>query len=659
MKLGLFGDLPVGGLFAELEAEHMQALSPDWEPIEPPSLEGIDNIQLDFETTGLRWWDHQRCRPIGFGLGLPDGRDFYFSWGHRGNAPRHDEAVMLRWCQEQLKGKTITNANIKFENHVAREWGFSFEDQGCQLYDVQHMAALLDDHRRQFSQEVLCEEFLPEERKVKTVNGHLIDERDMAGLPPGIAAVRATSDVRQVRLLSELFLPRLQKEELLKVLDLESDCIYATCEMEKNGAKLNVEKLRRWRHEARQAYEQGIFELNKRTGLKFNPDSAESWEKLFKLKGLTNVEMTKGKNPRPSFTGSVINNAIKATEDPDITLGRHIGKLADLLTKYLDKYANTVEDDGILRFALHQLRSDEGGTISGRFSASGIDCGDGEKIGANPQQILAVEKQISDYGNEFIIKELFEAADENAEVVSADAEQIEYRLFAHYANSPRVLKAYREDPRMSFHKLVHKMLLMKKPDLSYKACKNLNFMCIYGGGIVKLGSMLGYLSNQDVDDLNRKAPAARRFDPRLATTLEVKAIYERELPEVLPMIGQTMTMVDLRGWVKTLTGRRTRFPLISNADGTKSRQRRHKALNGIIQGGAGDIMKMKMVEAHRERKRIGFIPRLTIHDQLMGDGDKGTGEALAELLDRQSVPNLRVPILWAVKTGKNWAACEL
>jgi DNA polymerase I-like protein with 3'-5' exonuclease and polymerase domains len=630
----------VAGLFDTQALGDANAAAPPWSPEPFPDL--ADDFELDFETTGLRWWDGDL--PIGCAVTKPDGSTQYLSWGHRIDGPRHDERQAKRWLAEQARGRLLTNAGVKFDVHMAMAWGVDLEAAGCRVDDVQHHAALLDDHRRKFSLEVLCEEFLSDERKILSVNGIRLDPARMADYRPGLVAVRAEADVRQTRKLKELFRPRLAAEGLLKVLVLESECVWATAEMERNAAFVDVEKLRRWATGARREYEACLMKVASMAGFMFNPDRGDDWARLFRQRGVTPSEFTK--SGKASFTAAVVDGALRASGDEAIKFGRRAGKLADLLSKYLDKYAATVGDDGKLRFSLHQLRSDEGGTVTGRFSSSAIQDG----VGANIQQILALEKQLEAYGPDYVVRELFVAERPNEKIISADAEQIEYRLFAHYANNPKVLEAYAADPRLSFHKLVWGYLQAHKPDLGYKALKNLNFMQIYGGGIVKLALMMGYVTQSEADELNRIGDYGERArDPRLAKAMEVKKVYDRELPEVGPLLKRAADFAERRGFVRDFLGRRSRFP-----DG----QRLHKALNGVIQGGAGTILKTKMVEAHKAANAIGFTPRMSIHDQIIGDGTTEAAGLLAGLLDRQSYPEFRVPILWSVKAEDNWRLCD-
>jgi len=84
-------------------------------------------------------------------------------------------------------------------------------------------------------------------------------------------------------------------------------------------------------------------------------------------------------------------------------------------------------------------------------------------------------------------------------------------------------------------------------------------------------------------------------------------------------------------------------------------------LNGVIQGSAADIMKLKLVELYKTRKETGLILRMTVHDEVCGDvPDVESARKVDEVLNSQSgfVSELRVPILWDTKFGANWKECK-
>jgi DNA polymerase I-like protein with 3'-5' exonuclease and polymerase domains len=650
----------MGNLFSLIDDVEAAGTWADWRPEAPPSLDGIDELELDFETDGLKWWDGNK--PVGVGYWLPDGRHGYLPWGHRTGYNLPFETVQ-RWLQREVRGKQITNSSIKFEVHMARNINVDFEAQGNKLYDVQHWAALLDDHRKVFNQAALMFDYNIDDEKILEVNGIKLDPSRMAEYPSGMVAVRCIGDVRGVNKLKQVMRPMLIEQDLERVAQLESELIYPVCEMERNGAPVNVELLHRWCRDAQREYEQCLWQIFRETGLKFNPDSRIDWTKLFNHLKLPIQNFTDA--GRPSFTAAIL----KQVDHPLIKLGMQAGHLADLLSKYLLKYAKTIGSDGILRYAMHQLRGDEGGTVSGRFSSAAFEV-NGEDIGANIQQVLSVDKQLDTYGPDYIIRELFVPG--SGLFASADAAQVEYRKFADYAKNPKMLAAYRENPRLKFHDFIWEMLKPFKPDLKYKPLKNLNFARMYGAQVVKIAQMMEYISESDARELNNIARRKNGYkqmlaDPRLAEPLKVLEIYDREMPEIKPLLRYAAHLAksgcddrclqwdDLhkrgiphRGYIKTALGRRMRFP---------DNWRLHKALNGAIQGSCADLLKLKIIEVYKERKRLGFTLRHTEHDEICGDIiDRHHAELLGEVLDQQSLPG-DVPILWEWKIGANWREC--
>lgn len=461
----------------------------------------------------------------------------------------------------------------------------------------------------------------------------------------GEAAPRSEYNVLAVKQLKDKMWPELTKQNLHRVRQLEDELIFAVVEMEKNGAKIDVEKLDRWIIESEKILQDLYMQVFHETGLKMNFGSNPDWNKLFHKLGIPIQNFTaKGKG---SFTDAVI----KHVDHPVVKLARRGQRLKSLRSKYLINYRKKVDSNGILRYALHQMKeakddadadSDSEGTGFGRFSSTRLT----ETEGLNIQQVIKTAKQLTTFGDEFIIRELH--IPESGEYLGADAQQIEYRLFAHEANTPAVIAAYKENPEMSFHKFMWELVKKHQPEITYRQQKDLNFAKIYGAGIKKLALMLDFISKDEFLQLVQEN--ASYDHPKLVKAVEVDKIYNNLLPEVKPLNTRAMNIAKNRGYIKTLLGRRARFD-----DGIEGE---HKALNRRIQGSAADIMKKKIIEIHRERKYTQFLLRFPVHDEVDGDiPDKEHANRVKEILNSQSFPTLRVPILWDLKTGINWRAC--
>lgn len=570
----------------------------DWSPSAPPSLSDISTVELDTETTGLNW---RSDRPIGISIALPGGKSWYLPWGHKGG--NLDEETVRRWARAELRGKRIVGANIKFDIHMLREWGVDLEAQGNTFSDVLHYAALLDDHRRKCNLEEISRDFLNEGK----VGG--LDKSAMADYHAAQVHEYAEQDAVLVQRLRHKMEPLLHGEDLDEVVRLEDDVIPVVVEMEKNGAPIDEEKLAVWIKQSEQAEQRALWSIWRDTGVRVEPEKPTTLIKLFESLKIPISHWTAG--GKPSFTDDVL----KWTNNPVVERVRHARKLANLRSKYLLPYTEKIQN-GILPYSLHPLRVDEGGTITGRFSASNV----------NIQQVPAVAKQIETFGGEFIVRELF-IPSRGYLWFSSDAKQIEYRLFAHHASTPAVLAAYASNPETDYHALIGEILSRFKV-FPRKQVKNINFAKIYGAGKAKIAAMTGLPRDESDEFVN---------------------LYDRMFPEVAVLLNRASRAAETRGFVRTLMGRRMRFP---------NKERCYKALNGIIQGSAADINKKKLVELHNERKNTGFVMRLTVHDEVCGDvPDLEAAKKVSAILDAQSFP-LKVPILWDANTGKNWAECK-
>lgn len=605
-------------------------------PDDFPSLEGVKEVGFDTETTGLRWWGFDR--PVGLSIAWQrpgeTAQSRYLPWDHRGGG-NHQKAKVREWMLRELRGKKLLGLNLKFDAHMIRA-GFDLnlaDDLGCTLGDVGFYAALIDDHRQRFNLETLAQDCLG----VGKVPG--IDPEQIADLPAWRVAEYARQDARLVVQIMNVQARELDGQDLWKVAAVEDAALPATIEMERNGARIDVERLRRWDRDTDNALTAMLMRLHAEVGFHVSPSSPGDLERLFSHLGVRSDEKTEG--GAPSYSDAVL--ARLAQSSPVIARVRAAAHLEDLRAKYIVPYARTIGADEILRFSLNQLRSDNYGTVSGRYSASQPVRGEG----ANVQQVMSTEKQLKmhcptcasakkvDYDahveqghpEAYVIRSLFIPEDGRL-LLGSDAKQIEYRIFAHMANSRAILDVFAKNPEADFHQVVCDMVQAYQPGFSRKNSKGLNFALLFGAGVGKTAEILG------VDDKTAK---------------RLREAYFEAFPEARRLMDLAVETAETRGYVKTVLGRRTRFP---------GKERTHKALNGAVQGSAADVNKVKLAELYRERHRLGLTMRMTIHDEFVGDvQDREAARQVAALLDTQSIP-FRVPILWDTKTAPNWAGCK-
>lgn len=590
---------------------------------ELPDLSPTNTISFDTETTGLKIWKGDR--PVGLSVSVPTGESWYIPWGHE-EGFNFDIEKVIQWIKDNFRDKEVLTMNGKFDYNMMYMLGVDLEDLNVRLRDVMHCPALLYSNRMDYSVDALSKEFLNKNKvNIGDLNKHPIHHR-----PSGAVAYYAMYDARLTFELDDYFRPEIEKYNLGTVRDLEDDIIYAVASMEREGALLNIGKLMLWQRQAQSRYLQAIMGIYKLTGIRCEPSKPSDLMKLFKVLGIKSNYIT------PTGGESFNIEALKEFEHLEpVRLAIEAKQLKSLKDKFIDTYIEKADSDGRIRYSLNQLKAtnDEGskGAVTGRFSSSG---GGRAVDGVNIQQVIDDEKQdkipcIAD----FPIRDAFIPAD-GYSWISADARQIEFRIFAHYSNSARLLKAYQDDPLVDFHSYVATNILHVPRD---RKLKQMNFGRLYGMGAQKLAEV--YL----------KCPVE-----------EAKALlahYDAEFPEARGLLQFASERAKEKGFVKTLLGRRRTYSKADSRYNPVSGKKEipyYSALNAVIQGLAADIMKMKIRELHRTRKETGLKMRFTVHDEVDGDipGPEET-QKVAEILNSQSL-ELQVPILWDVRSGATW-----
>lgn len=617
-----------------------------WKPEPLPQLHDGEPIGLDFEYRPHA--DPKKIEPIGYSIYRPSERKgYYVPFAHEGGGNVGREGAVA-WLRDQLPGRDVFGLATKFEAHCARNLGLDADR--TRWHDVAFSATLLDENRFDgFSLESLAEEYLPEnERKVHPTT---IDPKDFWLAHSSEVAERCMSDSYLAWRIHEVVEPLIRRESLEKVLALEDRVLLPVVEMERNGARIDVGKLERWLCEVDQRVEQRTIALSSLLGTRaVNPDKSGDCDRAFALCGLE--KPLAWDDEAEAYLPSWGAEALMTVDHPVARDLLDIKRLKSIKSKYLLKYRAALDENNTLYYNLHQLRSDNDsgspnyGTVTGRFSSGG-------GTGINIQQVYKAKKQAAKMGPDFLIRELVVPAD-GMDMGASDAMQIEFRIFAHYANDPGLLAAYAKDPRTDFYKQVAAIAEVERDH-----AKVISLAKLYVMGIAKLARSLGLACrcgvgfNCDCDlpgngwqhGCGRAAFRHAEGCPAVGA-IEVNAQYDLKFPAAKRLSKAAVKVAEKRGYVCTLLGRRRRYP---------TRQRLHSAFNAVDQGSAADIFKMKLVELYDARDDLGVTMRAPVHDENVYDivKDDRCKRRLQDMLDFQAFP-LRVPILWESGFGANW-----
>jgi len=330
------------------------------------------------------------------------------------------------------------------------------------------------------------------------------------------------------------------------------------------------------------------------------------------------------KTSAPSFT----KNFLQEHKHPVVNLIAKAREINKAHTTFIDTILKHSQK-GRIHAEINQLRGDNGGTVTGRFSY------------ANPnlQQIPARNKDLGPR-----IRRLF-MPEEGHRWGCFDYNQQEPRLVVHYASLQNlygvgeVLDAYKEG-NADFHAIVADMA-----DIPRKQAKTINLGLFYGMGKNKLQAELG-VSKLKAEDLFRT--------------------YHDRVPFVKQLMDATMKRAQESGKIRTLLGRLCRFhlwepnqfgihkalphdkALLEHGPGIR-RAYTYKALNRLIQGSAADMTKKAMINLHKE----GIIPHVQVHDELdISVKDDKEAKQIVQIMETSV--ELEVPNKVDYEAGENW-----
>lgn len=347
---------------------------------------------------------------------------------------------------------------------------------------------------------------------------------------------------------------------------------------------------------ARQRVVDALREAEKQFPSGFNPRSAMQVKKIFDAAGVTDYDTTdKG---APSFREKWLKRQ---------PLGKGILTLrqfAKLDSSFITPLLELADENNRLHPTLNQSKGDEYGAIGGRLS-----CSD-----PNLQAFPKRNKEIGMIVRKIIIP------DEGYQMGEADFKQQEPRLFGHYSKDENLCRGYAEG--LNLHAMVSKIL-----NLDYDTAKRLGMGMLTGLGIPGLAGHMECTEAQ-----------ARDYHGQ----------FMGAFPRIKEFQDQAKSVAFHRGFVKTILGRRARFPNIRYA---------YRGTSRIIQGSGADHMKMALVRACQFAEAEGKIDiLLSIHDSTIFQflpGAKVT--ELQKVLDETAdLMGITVPIPTDLHIGKNW-----
>ena len=625
-------------------------------PKELPDLSKYNEIAIDLETRDPDLKKKGSGSVVGNGeiVGIAvavDGWKGYYPIAH-GEGPNMDRDKVLSWFKDVCASPaTKIFHNAMYDVCWIRKLGIKINGL---IIDTMIAASLIDENRYSYTLNTLSWHYLKqgknESRLIDAAKSRGLDPKaDMWKLPAIEVGEYAEKDAELTLELWQLFKKIIEEQKLQKIFDLETNLFPCLVDMRFLGVKVDVSRAHELKRQLQLQEEMLLSKIKRESNTDVQIWAARSIAKVFDNLGLQYSRTEK--TDSPSFTKNFITNH----EHPVVKLIAEARKINKVRTTFIDTILEH-EYCGRIHADINQIRSDDGGTVTGRFSYSN----------PNLQQIPARDPVTGP-----MIRSLF-IPDKDCKWVCFDYSQQEPRLVAHYAlkfelNSVNTIAdSYDNDPSTDFHKIVAEMA-----EIPRSQAKVINLGLFYGMGKAKLQAELG-VTKEKAEELFSK--------------------YHAKVPFVKQLMNKAMKAAESKGEVKTLLGRRCRFPkyepILKGTDwgtfvpaedhermlelqkmgptiideegkdtGKKNywhnngsrRAFTYKSLNKLIQGSAADMTKKAMVELHKE----GILAHIQVHDELdfSVESDAHAGK-IKEIMEH--AVDLEVPNKVDYESGPNW-----
>jgi len=624
--------------------------------MEYPDLRQANEIAIDLETRDpdLKKKGSGSIIKNGEVVGIAvavDGYKGYFPIAH-GEGPNLPRDKTISWFKDILKSSsTKIFHNAMYDVCWIRSMGLKINGR---IVDTMIACSLLDENRFSYTLNSLSWLFLNEGKNEALLNiaakeRGLDPKADMWKLPAMEVGAYAEKDAELTLKLWHKVNGSIIEDNLQDIFNLETDLFPCLVEMREKGVRVDIEKANRLKKELATKEESLLHQIKKETGIEPQIWAARSIAQVFDKLNIF-YEKTE-KTGAPSFTKNFLSNH----DNPTVQLIAEARKINKINTTFIDTILNH-EYKGRIHADINQIRSDEGGTVTGRFSYSN----------PNLQQIPARDPQLGP-----VIRSLF-IPEENCKWGCFDYSQQEPRLVAHYAlkfklaSANPIADSYDNDPSTDFHQIVADMA-----EIPRSQAKTINLGLFYGMGKGKLQAELG-VSKEKADEL---------FDQ-----------YHSKVPFVKQLMNKVMNVAQDKGEIKTLLKRRCRFPrwepilkgndwgkyipsedfermlelqkmgpflLDDEGNPTKEKNYWHKnptrramtykALNKLIQGSAADMTKKAMLDLYKE----GIVAHIQIHDELdISIESEQQAKKIKDIME--SAVELEIPNKVDYESGPNW-----
>ncbi|KQB98859.1 DNA polymerase I [Pedobacter sp. Hv1] len=573
------------------------------------------SISFDSETTGT---DANQADLVGLSFSIKPGEGYYIPLPE-------DRAVTQAIVDEfkvVLENENIVKIgqNIKYDMLVLKWYDVQVKGK---LFDTMLAHYLIDPDTRH-NMDILSENYLGYTPiSITTLIGAKgKGQGTMRDVPVENVVDYAAEDADVTLQLSHIFEPLLKEKNAAKLAeDIENPLIYVLADIEKEGVKIDIDTLNAYSLELQQEITKAEQSVYDKAGLKFNLASPKQLgEVLFDhLKLDPKAKKTK--------TGQY------QTGEDVLTLLAHKSDIVqDILDfRQMQKLKSTYVD------ALPLLVNPKTGRVHTSFNQAVAATGRLSSNNPNLQNIpIRTER-----GRE--VRKAFIARDEDHILLSADYSQIELRIIAEISKEENMLEAFNKgiDIHTATAAKVYGISIEEVDSTQRRNAKAVNFGIIYGQSAFGLSQNL---------NIPRKEAA------------EIIDQYFIQYPGIKRYMSDTMNFARENGFVETIMGRRRYLRDINSANQTVRGYAERNAINAPIQGSAADLIKIAMINIHKDMQaqNLGSKMTMQVHDELVFDVLKTEVEQMKAIITHRMKTAIKtqVPIEIEIGEGANWLAAH-
>lgn len=553
-------------------------------------LETRTPFGLDLETTGLNPW---RDEIVGMSLAFSPSGAMYFPLRHKYGQP-YDPDTAMHLLKPLLEAAPSYIFNMAFDMEFLHNIGMSLHPDSIDVSLLTYAHGSLTFNnlaihaKASLGMEVWTyDQFMT---KMKLPKGtHNISEA-----PVDAVCEYCGRDALATYLLKQKLYPKLRNTFTYK---LENALLPVTVRMHRNGVLIDREHFTSEAERLTEVYErlENLIwqQASDKIGepVKFNIGSyQQKGDILFNRIGLP-VQGRSAITKEPSTSEASL--AKLRWEHPIVNNCVVHAQMRKMLTSYLKKFPALIEQDGRIHTSFNQT-----GVVTGRYSSSEPNLQNIPNIKEWTIQGKEDEKVSMITRNAFIVPKGWRW-------LAFDYSQIEARLAAGLTKETELLDAFRDG--IDFHTKTASMVFgVSVEDVTKnqrKLGKKLNFLLLYGGEHKKLYSEL-----------------IKEMKVTLADCKNYRDLYYNAYHTMFQEADRIGRNAYMTHSVTTLYGRLIPIPLLGSSDKYERSKGERQAYNGIIQGSAGDILKMAMVNTDRmiqDKYSLDDVKvTLTVHDEL-------------------------------------------